>query len=231
MASLGVTRGVLATTAGLALASVALQYPVSIAEGERGFVFETVEYFSYFTIVSNLVLALGAGLLALDPTRRGPWLAALRLGGLIMITVTGAVFHLFLAGEELTGLGYYTDLGLHTVVPVVAVLGWLVVGPHRLFRWSILLRAVLLPVLWLVYAMVRGAVVGEALYPFMDVAVLGATQVAVTLAAITLFALLLGAVYIAGDRWLPASEFATDASEPDEAIAAQRSDATRQLAR
>lgn len=228
MASLGVTRGVLATTAGLALLSVAAQYPVSVSEGERSFAFETVEYFSYFTIVSNLVLALGAGLLAVDPTRRGPWLAALRLGGLIMITVTGAVFHVVLAGEELTGLAYYTDLGLHTVVPVVAFLGWLVVGPHRLFRWSILLRAVLLPVLWLLYALVREAVVGEALYPFMDVAELGVAQVAVTIVVITLFALVLGAVYIAGDRWLPASAFTTDASDLDDAVPAHLSGTTAQ---
>ena len=213
MASLRVTRGVLAATAGLALVSVAGQYPLSLSEGTRGFAFETIEYFSYFTIVSNLVLAVGAALVAKDPRRDETWVAALRLAGLVMITVTGIVYHLLLAGDDQrTGLGFYTDLGLHTVVPILAVVGWLVVGPHRLFSWSILLRAVLLPVAWLAYALVRGAVVGEALYPFMDVAELGAAQVSVTLVAITLFALALGAVFIAGDRWLPAPTWARSTS-------------------
>lgn len=219
MASLAVTRGVLATTAGLALVSVVGQYPLSLADGTRGFVFESVEYLSYFTIVSNLVLALGAGLLAMDPRRRRTWLAALRLAGLVMITVTGILYHLLLAADnDPSGVGFYTDLGLHTVVPLLAVLGWLVVGPHRLFDWSILLRAVLLPVLWLVYALVREAVVGEALYPFMSVAENGAGQVAVTLVAITGFALALGAVVIAGDRWLPAPSWA-GADERDVVVA------------
>ncbi|MGA7690477.1 MAG: Pr6Pr family membrane protein [Jiangellales bacterium] len=211
------TRGVLAATAGLALLSVAGQYPVSLAEGTRGFVFETIEYFSYFTIVSNLLLAAGAALMAVDPRRSESWLAALRLAGLVMITVTGIVYHLLLRSDEFAGLGYYTDLGLHTVVPIMAVLGWLAVGPHRLLDWSILVRAMLLPVGWLAYALVRAEVVGEALYPFMDVAELGIGEVALTVAAITAFALALGAAYIVGDRWLPAPAWASSTSEAEAA--------------
>jgi hypothetical protein len=55
----------------------------------------------------------------------------------------------------------------------------------------------------LTYALVREAVVGEALYPFMSVVENGGAQVALTLGAITLFALVLGALVLAGDRWLP----------------------------
>ncbi len=218
MASPRVTRGVLAATAGLALLSVAGQYPLSLDEGTRGFAFETIEYVSYFTIVSNLVLAAGTALLATDPRRNETWVVALRLAGLVMITVTGIVYHLLLAGDnDPTGIGVATDLGLHTVVPVLAVVGWLVVGPHRLFGWSILLRAITLPIAWLAYALVRGFVVGEALYPFMDVATLGVTQVASTVVAITLFALGLGAVFIAGDRWLPAPAWASSTSAAEAA--------------
>ena len=133
------------------------------------------------------------GVRAVDPGRRERWAGALRMAGVIMITVTGIVYHALLAGDnDPTGIGLVTDLGLHTVVPVVTVVGWVLVGPHRQFGAHTLALAMMVPLAWLVYALVREAVVGEALYPFMDVGELGGAQVALTLGAITLFALLLG---------------------------------------
>jgi hypothetical protein len=203
MADLRTTRAVLAGTAGLALLSVGAQYPLSLSDGERGFVFETVEYFGYFTIVSNLVVALGAGLLAVDPSRREPWVAAVRLAGVIMIVITGLGYHLLLAADnETTGLGVWTDLGLHTVVPIVTVVGWLAVGPRGLVTWQEVHRSLRIPAVWLVYALVRGQVTGEPVYPFMDVQTLGVGTVAVTLLVISAFALVLGLLLLGIDRAL-----------------------------
>ncbi len=219
MAGRTTTRWVLGTTSALAALSVLAQYPQSLAEGERGFVFETIEYFSYFTILSNIVVAVGTGLFAADPDRRERWAGALRIAGIVMISITGVVYHLLLAADnDPTGIGAVTDAGLHTVVPLVTVLGWIAVGPHRRFGPHILARAMLIPIAWLAYALVREAIVGEALYPFMDVGEEGGGQVALTLAAITLFATALGFVVLAGDRWLPHSPMPVEAEErPTEA--------------
>ncbi len=214
MAGPRVTRWVLGVTSALAVLSVLGQYPQSLAEGERGLVFETVEYFSYFTIVSNVVVALSTALFAVDPDRRERWAGALRMAGVVMITVTGIVYHVLLAADnDPTGVALVTDLGLHTVVPVVTVVGWVLVGPHRQFGAHTLALAMVVPLAWLGYALVREAVVGEALYPFMDVGELGGAQVALTLGAITLFALLLGFVVLAGDRWLPSRVTSGGAAE------------------
>jgi hypothetical protein len=70
-----------------------------------------------------------------------------------------------------------------------------------------------IPIAWLAYALVREAIVGEALYPFMDVGELGGGQVALTLLAIALFATALGFVVLAGDRWLPHSPMTEEAAE------------------
>ena len=203
MPDLRLTRAVLVLTAALAVVSVGLQYPLSLQGGERGFVFETVEYFGYFTIVSNLVVALGAGLLAVDPTRRDPWLSAVRLAGLIMIVITGLGYHLLLAADvENEGLAVWTDLGLHTLVPVVTVVGWLLVGPRGLVTGQSLRGALLVPAVWLVYALARGQVTGEPVYPFMDVDGLGVASVAVTLLVISAFAVVLGLLLLGTDRVL-----------------------------
>jgi len=203
MTDLRTTRAVLVVTAALAALSVVAQYPLSLQEGERGFLFETVEYLGYFTIVSNLVVAVGAGLLAVDPTRRDPWLAAVRLAGVIMIVITGLGYHLLLAADnETTGLGVWTDLGLHTLVPLVTVAGWLAVGPRGLATGPALRGALLLPAVWLVYGLARGQVTGEPVYPFLDVDGLGVASVAVTLLVISAFAVVLGLLLIGTDRAL-----------------------------
>lgn len=218
MASVAVTRGVLGATSVVAAASVIAQYPLSLAEGERGFVYETLEYFSYFTIVSNIVVAVSTGLFAANLGRREHWAGALRIAGLVMITITGVVYHALLAADnDATGLGAVTDAGLHTVVPLMTVIGWLFVGPHRRFGAHILARAMIIPIGWLVYALVRDAITGVPLYPFMDVAELGWGQVATTLVAIALFATALGFLVLAGDRWLPHSPIDLATSEEEEA--------------
>ena len=214
MAGRTTTRWVLGATSALAALSVLGQYPQSLAGGERGFVFETIEYFSYFTILSNIVVAVGTGLFAANPDRREHWAGALRIAGIVMISVTGIVYHLLLAADnDPVGIAFVTDAGLHTVVPLVTVLGWIVVGPHRRFGPHILARAMVIPIAWLAYALVREAIVGEALYPFMDVGELGGGQVALTLLAIALFATALGFVVLAGDRWLPHSPMYEEAAE------------------
>ena len=214
MAGRTTTRWVLGTTSALAALSVLAQYPQSLAEGERGFVFETIEYFSYFTILSNIVVAVGTGLFAANPDRRELWVGALRIAGIVMIAITGIVYHLLLAADnDPVGIAFVTDMGLHTVVPLVTVLGWIVVGPHRRFGPHILARAMVIPIAWLAYALVREAIVGEGLYPFMDVGEQGGGQVAMTLAAIALFATALGFVVLAGDRWLPHSPTSEEAEE------------------
>ena len=214
MAGRTTTRWVLGATSALAALSVLGQYPQSLAGGERGLVFETIEYFSYFTILSNIVVAVGTGLFAANPDRREHWAGALRIAGIVMISVTGIVYHLLLAADnDPVGIAFVTDAGLHTVVPLVTVLGWIVVGPHRRFGPHILARAMVIPIAWLAYALVREAIVGEALYPFMDVGELGGGQVALTLLAIALFATALGLVVLAGDRWLPHSPMYEEAAE------------------
>jgi hypothetical protein len=58
---------------------------------------------------------------------------------------------------------------LHTLAPVVGVLGWLLFGPRgqtdaRIVSWSIVY-----PLLWLAFTLVRGEFVGFYPYPFVDV--------------------------------------------------------------
>lgn len=124
---------------------------------------------SYFTIQSNLLVIVTVASLIRKPTHDGPRWRVLRLDGLIMIMVTGLV-HWFLLRplSTLSGWSALADTLLHILVPVLAVLGWLVFGPRPRITPATVAWSLVWPVAWLVYTVVVGAVTGWYPYPFLD---------------------------------------------------------------
>ena len=127
--------------------------------------------FAYFTIQSNLLLGGTCLLLAVDPERWQTMLfRTLRLNGVLCIAVTGIVYHLVLAGSDhLSGAGAFANLVVHSITPLLGVLGWLFFGPRgqtdrRVVGWSIVY-----PLLWLAFTLIRGEGTGFYPYPFVDV--------------------------------------------------------------
>ncbi len=91
---------------------------------------------SYFTIQSNLLVAVTAVQLARDPLRDGRWWRPVRAAALVGITVTGLVhFALLRPLLDLHGASWVADKLLHMVVPVLAVAGWLLAGPRPRAPW------------------------------------------------------------------------------------------------
>ncbi|MFJ3403363.1 Pr6Pr family membrane protein [Promicromonospora sp. NPDC090134] len=157
-----------------------------------------VRLFSYFTIQSNLLIGGVSVALAVDPRRDGPVFRVLRLDALLCIAVTGIVYNTVLRGlVELTGAGMVSNMMLHVLAPVFAVLAWLQVGPRPRVTGRTVWWSVVYPIAWLVYTFVRGAVTGWYPYPFLDVNALGYAG-AVTNSAIVAVVFLLLAW---GVRW------------------------------
>lgn len=156
-------------------------------------------YLSYFTIQSNLLVAIGAWTLAAAPARDGSRWRVLRLAGLTGITVTALVHAVLLRPLlDLEGASWLADTLLHVAVPLLAVLSWLLVGPRPRTDLRSGALAMVWPVAWLVWTLVVGAVSGWYPYPFLDVAEEGALPVALTSLAITV--LIVGVMALIG--WL-----------------------------
>jgi len=169
-----------------------------------------INFFSYFTVLSNVAVAATTGLLAVRLHRPSVLFRTLRLDAVVGIAVTGVVFHLALAQlQELTRWDALADTLLHTVSPILAVLGWVLFGPRGMLSPRIVLLAVIAPVAWIVYTLVRGALVLDRFgnhyypYPFMDVGVHGYPVVLlnVTLVAVLFLTISFGALAL--DRRLP----------------------------
>jgi len=193
-------------TSALVTLGIVLQLEVA-ARNDNGFFVSVpariVNVLSYFTVQSNILVALTTGLLAVRLDRTATWFRVLRLTAVIAITITGVVFHLALKGlVELTGKAVTADWILHTASPILGLVGWLVFGPRGWVTQPIVRLCVLFPVLWLAYTLVRGAIVTDRTgrhfypYPFLDVVDHGYARVTVNivLVAVFFFALALGAL-------------------------------------
>ncbi len=139
-----------------------------------------LNFFSFFTVQSNIGVATTTAFLAWRPRRDSLLFRVLRLDAMICILVTGVVFHLALSGlQELTGWSALADFLLHTMSPILCPLGWLIFGPRRTIDTSVVKFAVIAPVGWLAYAFIYGALSKDRFgkhyyaYPFMNVGIHG----------------------------------------------------------
>jgi hypothetical protein len=166
-----------------------------------------VRLFSFFTIQSNLVVALAGILIAVAPLRVGRVRAVIHLDALLCITVTGIVYHTLLAGDSgaLTPSGWLANFLLHTVTPVGAWLVWLAVGPRPRFSGATVLWAVAYPLAWIAYTFVRGGITGWYPYPFLDAGEIGLGAATRNTALVAVGFLLLAALVRLLERVLPAA--------------------------
>jgi hypothetical protein len=135
---------------------------------DRG-VLNPVNFFSYFTIQANLI-AVAALLWAASAWRGAPnpRLDFFRGAATTYMTVTFVVFALLLADTDVDTAIVWVDRVLHRVIPIVLMADWLIDPPvvsidlRRAWWW------LSYPLAWVVYTMIRGAMVGTYPYPFLD---------------------------------------------------------------
>lgn len=160
-----------------------------------------LNFFSYFTIQSNILLAIGAATLVVDPQRDGPGWRVLRFSGVLGMTITGIVFVTVLRPlVDLDGVRVLTNAGEHYVGPVLAVVGWLLFGPRPRLSWRIIGLTMLWPIGYLVYTLIRGELVAWYPYPFVDVIEHGLGRVLLNSLMITALFMAIAWAYLALDR-------------------------------
>jgi hypothetical protein len=177
----------------LALAAIVVQ----LADLAAKDVLNPVNYFSYFTIESNLigvaVFLIGAA------TWRAPRSSTMDLargGSVVYLTITFVVFAVLLSGTDVDTAIPWVDTTLHKIFPIAVIADWLIDSPVARLSLRRSLVWLVYPLVWLVYTLVRGAVVGWYPYPFLNPANGGYPSVAVYVMVILAFGLLLCAIVV-----------------------------------
>lgn len=149
----------------LGLAAVTVGYTDRVIDAHVNI----VNYFSFFTILSNIgafiVLLSGAWPSAL--TRHPAW-EYVRGAVTVYMVITGIVYNLLLAQYEVDVPAWVNDLE-HRILPIAMMMDWLLIPPRAgLIKKAKAMWWLVFPVIYLVYSEVRGARVHWYPYPFLD---------------------------------------------------------------
>ena len=178
----------------LVLAAIGFMIWTLVNEG----VFNALNFFTFFTILSNL---LAAGVF-LDGGRRQlggaePVPDLWRGAAVVYMTVTYVVFAVLLrdAQEDLQTHVAWVDSVLHRVMPIAVMADWLIEPPHAPVAFR---RAVApwlaFPLAWTAFTLIRGEIDGRYPYPFLDPANGGYASVA--LYSVGILALFLVVIWV-----------------------------------
>ena len=132
---------------------------------------------SFFTILSNLIVAVFFTLALLQPAHpRAQWFLAppAQTAATAYILVVGCVYEVALRRlSSLAGLRLAADITLHYVVPIGTVLYWLFFVPKGTLRYRTVWWWTIYPFAYLAFVTVRGCFTGFYPYPFVNLAALG----------------------------------------------------------
>jgi hypothetical protein len=167
-----------------------------------------ITYFSFFTILTNILTASVFTAVALHPKAGwGQWLCrpSVQAATAVYIAIVGMVYELLL--RQLwnpQGAQWVADVLLHSIIPVGYVLYWLLFGPRTGLNWKDAVAWLTFPAVYLVYILARGAMSGLYPYPFVDVNVLGYGGVIGRAGLLLLVFLGMGLLVVAVGRWMRA---------------------------
>ena len=166
----------------------------------------TVNYFSYFTILTNLLVGVAclapalrpdgpAGRLFVRPAVRGAVALYVVVMALVYLVLLAPIYHP-------QGAQKWVNHVLHRVVPLLYLADWAFLVPRGTLVPRHVMTWLVFPLLYGGYTLVHGAVSGWYPYPFMAVDRLGYPTVVTNVVGLTASFLLAGLLLIGADRML-----------------------------
>ena len=132
--------------------------------------FRPVNFFSYFTVLSNISAVVVLSLMAIKPGRsRDSGFVPFRGASTLYMAVTGLVYVTILLPMD-TDVGVsepWIDWVIHGIGPLFMLADWIYDRPPRLGFGS-LWGWLLFPLAYLAYSLIRGPIADWYPYPFLD---------------------------------------------------------------
>ncbi len=129
--------------------------------------FSVANFFSYFTIESNVLgaVVLLVGALADPPGRR--W-QLVRGAVTLYLLITCVVYAVLLANIDVMLTDKWINDVLHRLIPLVLLADWILAPPRVRITDRQTLAWLAFPALYAVYSLIRGPIADWYAYPFLD---------------------------------------------------------------
>jgi len=195
-----ITRAVAGVAALVAWLALGLQLALTLEQmAAEGAAAALWRYLGFYTILTNLAVAVVASLMAARPSLAGP---RLRLTTASAIAFVGIVYSVALrALWHPIGWQAVSDHALHDATPLLFLAAWLLAG-HGSLRWRDALWTLIPPLAYCLYALARGATDGWYAYWFLNPRAMAPPALALSIAVLAAAALVVGLVLTVIDRWL-----------------------------
>ncbi|WP_297832553.1 Pr6Pr family membrane protein [Pseudomonas sp.] len=163
-----------------------------------------VRFFSFFTVTTNTLVAaaLTCALCARDSWAhqflRTPWVTSGIAASIVLVSIA---YNLLLRSLwQPQGLQWLADGLLHNVLPVLFLVYWWLYVPKGMLRIKHVLLWSIYPLVYFAYVLLRGEMISDYMYPFIDVGTLGYPQTFVNAIGVLGGFLLISAVLLVVDR-------------------------------
>lgn len=158
--------------------AIIAQYYLMLKNSTVSFTETNIRFFSYFTILTNLIVALYFTRQVWNNPPSENKNPGILTGITVYIVIVGLVYQVILRSTwSPTGLQKAVDELLHSVIPVLVLIYWYLyentssLNYNQIPKWSIY------PLLYLCYILIRGSFSGFYPYPFVDADTLGLLNV------------------------------------------------------
>lgn len=140
-----------------------------------------INFFSFFTVLTNtlVVVVLSYALVKRDSAAKRFFLApGISSGIAVSIVVVSLAYNLLLRHLwQPEGFQFVADELLHDVMPALFFIFWWRCVPKGSLRFKHIGAWVIYPLVYFAYVLLRGHLLGQYQYPFIDVDALGYPQV------------------------------------------------------
>lgn len=190
------------------LINLVLQF-ILIQKGTKtftDFILQTIAYFSYMTIWSNVLAALAYILPLMAPkTKAGKFLARpfSQTAVLVYISIVCIVYFLLLANTwNPQDLQKFVDVSLHYAIPMLYFIFWILFVARGSLHFKNVFVWLLFPLVYVVYALIVGTIRNSYPYPFLDLNKNNLVYVGMMIAVICTGYIVIGLIAVAADKLL-----------------------------
>ncbi|HTQ63556.1 MAG TPA: Pr6Pr family membrane protein [Puia sp.] len=181
------------------------------ANPEKTIAEKTINFFSYFTILSNILIAFSLTIIATKPgSKAGRFFSnpSVQSALAVYIIMVMTMYILFLKETwNPQGWQWIADVKLHYLIPILYIVYWIIFVPKGQTHWMNSIVWLIYPLCYLVYTLIRGAISGFYPYPFIDVHKLGYTHSLLNAFKIMIGFIGIGLLIIAVDKLMKKKEW------------------------
>lgn len=194
------TKIYIAVIAVLGWFALAGQFYITASQRINVFSEMLTRYFTYFTIQTNILVAVCCTTLLFRPQSRwGQFFS--RQQTLTCVTVyiviVGLIYNTILRFTwSPAGFQKLIDEILHSVIPALVLIYWLVIVPKNKLQWKDVLPWLIYPFIYIIFVLIRGSASGFYPYPFINTARLGLNKVLVNSVGITLLFIFVSIAFV-----------------------------------